>query len=142
MSDEELKRKREEKLKLREEGDRLFFVRLGRFALVAVCLASIVFLPGIALWRTLEQDYPNRHFWSNLGWLLLGDLYAIGALAIVCVLIYLAGGSRGLKLCGADECIDDNGAPLFLMFPAIGCLIYGFLFLFGIVLREAYLWVK
>ena len=143
MSDEELKKKRDEAfLKLQEEGDRLFFVRLGRFALVAVASASVVFLPGVALWRTLEQDYPNSHFWSNLGWLLLGDLYAIGALVIVCVLIYLAGGSRGLKLCGADECMDVNARPLFLIYPATGCLFYGMLFIFGNFVRMVYLWIK
>lgn len=117
-------------MKLREEGDRLFFVRLGRFALVAVGSASVVFLPGIALWRTFEQDYPPRHFWSNLGWLLLGDLYAIGALAIVCALIYLAGGTRGLKLCGADECMFED-RPVFLFYPAAGCIIYGVFFFLG-----------
>ena len=144
MSDEELKKKGEERLKLREEGDRLFFVRLGRFALVAVCSASVVFLPGIALWRTFEQDYPPSHFWSNLGWLLLCDLYAIGALAIVCALIYLAGGTRGLKLCGADECMEDKDLPLppLLFIPACGCILYGVFFFFGLSFRELYLWIK
>ena len=107
MSHEELKKKREEKLKIREECDRHFFSRLGRFALASIFLANLLILPIIASWRTFEQDFPNKFFWTNFGWLLLGDLCGLGVLVIVCAVIYLAGGSRAMKLCGADELFED-----------------------------------
>lgn len=142
MSDEELKKRAEEFLKLQEEGDRLFFVRLGRFALTAIGLASVVILPGIAIWRVFEQDVPTEHFWSNLGWLLLGNLYAFGALLIVYAIIYLAGGSRGLKLCGSDAIMDGSERPLFLAYPAAGCLLFGLLYSFGNATHILYLLIK
>lgn len=133
MTDEELKKKREEKLKIREEGDRNFFVRLGRFALLATVFTIMLFLPVFAVWRTFEQDYPYSFFWSNLGWLLWADLFAMGALVIISITIYLAGGLRGLKLCGADEFIDDKNNPVFLLMPILGCMIYVILFACGTI---------
>ena len=106
-NEEELKLKREENKKLDEEGDRLFFVRLGRFLLVMNFLTPYLILPGFAVWRALETHFDSAwskpFFWNNLGWLLLRDLYAVGALGIICSVIYLAGGARGWKLCGLPD---------------------------------------
>ena len=109
-NEEELKLKREESEKLDEEGDRLFFVRLGRVALIISVLTPFVILPGFAAWRALEVYYQTLvgpslslfekpFFWNNYGWLLLSDLYAVGAFGILLILVYLVGGTRGLKLC-------------------------------------------
>lgn len=102
-NEEELKSKREENEKLDAEGDSLFFVRLGRVALIISLLAPIVVLPGFAAWRALETYsqtfFEKPFFWINYGWLLLSDLYAVGAFVALFVLVYLVGGKRGLKLC-------------------------------------------
>jgi hypothetical protein len=102
-TEEELKLKREEYEKLDEEGDRLFFVRLGRVAVATSFLVPLVVLPGFAAWRALEvycqTMFEKPFFWNNYGWLLLSDLYAVGAFGTLFVLIYLVGGTRGLKLC-------------------------------------------
>lgn len=142
MSPEELKKKREEKLKIREECDRYFFCRLGRFALASCLFASLLILPVIASWRTFEQDLPKDFFWKNFGLLLLGDLYVFGALLIVWAIVYLAGGSRGTKLCGIDELVEDDGAPIFLLSPLLGCVVYVVIYVLGNVCRNIYYWVN
>jgi hypothetical protein len=139
MTDEKEKLKREENKKLDEEGDRLFFVRLGRFALLVNFITPFLILPGLAAWRALETHFDTfvskPFFWNNLGWLLLRDLYAVGAFGIICAVIYLAGGARGLKLCGLDDFFSTTEGTLmfwllvfFLIFPyalfvfvGIGC---------------------
>lgn len=102
-NEEELRLKREEEEKLDAEGDRLFFVRLGRVAVATSGLTPLVVLPGFAAWRAVEefsQTFGEKPFFlKNYGWLLLSDLYAVGAFGILFVLIYLVGGTRGLKLC-------------------------------------------
>ena len=129
-NDEELKRKWEERKKLDEEGDRLFFVRLGRFAIAVNFLTPAVILPGFAAWRALETHFDaswsKPFFWNNLGWLLLRDLYAVGAFGIIYSVIYLAGGCRGWKLCGLGDIFSQSESgemppfwPLLLVFFAV-----------------------
>jgi len=121
-NEEELKLKREESEKLDEEGDRLFFVRLGRVALIMSVLTPLVILPGFAAWRALEVYYQTLvgpalsffekpFFWNNYGWLLLSDLYAVGAFGILLVLVYLVGGTRGLKLCWFPDFFSGTTEP-------------------------------
>jgi len=121
-NEEELKLKREESEKLDEEGDRLFFVRLGRVALIISVLTPFVILPGFAAWRALEVYYQalvgpslslfeKPFFWNNYGWLLLSDLYAVGAFGILLILVYLVGGTRGLKLCWFPDFFSGKTDP-------------------------------
>jgi hypothetical protein len=129
--EEELNLKREENRKLDEEGDRLFFVRLGRFALVVNFITPFVILPGFAVWRALETHFDaawsKPFFWNNLGWLLLRDLYAVGAFGIICSVIYLAGGERGWKLCGLPNIFSESAGPL-MFWPFVFMLIFPYAF--------------
>jgi hypothetical protein len=129
-NEEELKLKREENEKLDAEGDRLFFVRLGRVAVIVSFLVPFVVLPGFAAWRAVEEYYQTTgakpFFWVNYLWLLLRDLYAVGAFGILFVLIYIVGGTRGLKLCwiwsrASGE--DSKPSPDFWAIPLIAAIV-------------------
>ena len=132
-NEEELKLKREENEKLDEEGDRLFFVRLGRVAVMTSYLVPLVVLPGFAAWRALEvysqTMFEKPFFWNNYGLLLLSDLYAVGAFVILFVLVYLVGGTRGLKLCwiGNMDFSKDPDPGL-----ALGLIAFATIFLYAI----------
>jgi hypothetical protein len=148
--EEELKLKWEENKKLDEEGDRLFFVRLGRFALVVnVFITPFLILPGFAAWRALEAHdlaWSKPFFWNNLGWLLLSDLYAAGVFGIICAFIYLAGGTRGWKLCGVTDIFSESATEGTLMFwlSAFGLIFpYVFIVWVGMVCNSVYvMWIK
>jgi hypothetical protein len=155
--EEELKLKREENEKLNEEGDRLFFVRLGRVALIISLLTPTVILPGFAAWRALEvycqslvgpalSFFEKPFFWNNYVWLLLSDLYAVGAFGILFILVYLTGGTRGLKLCWFWDVFSgkqpDPGLLFWLIaFATIAC--YAIFVLVGIFCITFYVaWIK
>ena len=132
-NEEKLRLKREENEKLDAEGDRLFFVRLGRVAVATSLLTPLVVLPGFAAWRAVEeysQTFGEKpFFWKSYGWLLLSDLYAVGAFGILFVLIYLVGGTRGLKLCwiwNATSGEDSKPDPDFWLY-ALAAFIGTFL---------------
>lgn len=146
MNEEDIKKKREENLKIEEEADRFFFIRLGRLALIVNCVTPFLILPGLAAWRVLEQPSPRQYFLSNLGWLLLADLYSIGTLGIICAAIYLLGGSKGWRLCGLDGLQDllfgkgDAGGGCAFWFT-IFLLIFPYIVIVGvgIAFKE---WIK
>lgn len=142
-NEEELKLKREENEKLDAEGDRLFFVRLGRVAVMISGLTPLIVLPGFAAWRAVEDYFPTMgekpFFWVNYLWLLLSDFYAVGAFGILFVLIYLVGGTRGLKLCwiwSTASGKDSKSTPDFWVIALIAAFVtfvpYAFFVMMGI----------